>query len=81
LQTVFGRYRDFFELFGDFDGYVDFWLLHDLVDASGDVKLFLPSADFTVPAVPRTLADYLAFCERTVEFVSARNERIRQLGL
>lgn len=64
-----------------FAGYVDFWLLDDLVDPDGAVKLFLPSENFTLSAVPRNLADYLAFCERTIEFVTARNERIRQLGL
>jgi len=45
------------------------------------VKLFLPSEDFTLPSVPRSLADYLAFCERTIEFVTARNARIHQLAL
>ena len=80
LADVFSRYRDFFDLFGSFAGYVDFWLLDDLVDADG-VKLFLPSNDFTLPPVPRNLPDYVAFCERTVGFVTARNERIRRLAL
>ena len=81
LADAFGRYRDFFDLFGSFAGYVDFWLLDDLVDTNGGLKLFLPSEDFTLPSVPRSLADYLAFCEHTIEFVTARNERIHQLGL
>jgi hypothetical protein len=81
LASAFGRYHDFFDLFGSFAGYVDFWLLDDLVDTDGGVKLFLPSEDFTLPSVPRSLADYLAFCEHTIDFVTARNERILQLGL
>jgi hypothetical protein len=81
LAAAFGRYRDFFDLFGGFAGYVDFWLLDDLLDPDGGVKLFLPSEDFTLPSVPRNLADYLVFCERTIEFVTARNERIQRLGL
>ena len=48
---------------------------------TGGVKIFLPSEDFTLPSRPRSLADYLAFCERTIEFVTARNERIDRLGL
>jgi len=56
-------------------------ILDDLVDAEGRVKLPLPSENFTLPAVPRSLADYLIFCERTVEFVTARNARIQQHGL
>ena len=81
LGDVFGRYRSFFDLFGSFAGYVDFWLLDDLVESKGGVRFFLPSDDFTLPAVPRNLADYLAYCERTLEFVAARNARIFRLGL
>ena len=81
LAHTFDRYSDFFDLFGSFAGYVDFWLLDDLVNTDGGVKLFLPSEDFTLPSVPRSLAEYLAFCERTIEFVMARNQRIHQLGL
>jgi hypothetical protein len=81
LGDVFHRYRDFFDLFSSFAGYIDFWLLDDLVDRYGDVKLFLPSEDFTLPAVPTSLTDYLAFCECTIAFVTARNERIRRLAL
>jgi hypothetical protein len=71
LADVFGRYLDFFGLFGSFAGYLDFWLLDDLVDADGDVKLFLPSENFTFPPVPRSLADYLIFRQRTIKFVTA----------
>ena len=66
---------------GGFAGYVDFCLLDDLVDTDGGVKFFLPSDNFTPPSVPRSLADYRAFCERRIEFVTARNERIHQLAL
>jgi hypothetical protein len=81
LADTFSRYRDFFDLFGSFAGYVEFWLLDDLVDTDDGVKFFLPSENFTLPPVPRSLADYLAFCARTIEFVTARNERIHQLAL
>lgn len=81
LAATFGRYRDFFALFGSFAGYVDFWLLDDLVDSHGAVKFFLPSEDFTLPPVPQSLSDYLAYCEHTVNFVAARNNRIHQLRL
>jgi len=44
LSEAIERYSDFFELFDDFDGYVRFFLLDDLVDAdSGQVKFFLGS--------------------------------------
>ena len=81
LADTFGRYRTFFDLFESFAGYVDFWLLGDLVDANGEVKLFLPSENFTLPSVPRSHAEYVAFRQHTTAFVTARNERIRRLGL
>jgi len=76
LAATFDRYRDFFDLFGDFAGFVGFWLLDDLMDANGRVNLFLPSNDFTLPSVPRSVDDYLEFCENTITFAMARNERI-----
>jgi hypothetical protein len=81
LAGPFARYRDFFQLFGDFAGFVDFWLLDDLVDVAGRVKLFLPSEDFSLPAVPQNLAEYLSFRDRTIEFVTARNHRISKLRI
>lgn len=80
LAGTFQRYNSFFDLFGNFAGYIDFWLLNDLVDEDGTVKLFLPSEDFTLPAIPTCLADYVAFREHTIEFVTARNERIQGTG-
>src|SRR5205085_9583448 len=67
LADTFSRYRNFFDLFGSFAGYVDFWLLADLVDTDGSVKFFLPSEHFTLPSAPQALADYLAFCVPTLE--------------
>ncbi|MGB8858302.1 MAG: hypothetical protein WCC60_03550 [Ilumatobacteraceae bacterium] len=80
LADTFGLYSAFFDLFGSFAGYVEFWLLEDLVELDGTVRLFLPSDGFTLRAVPKTLADYTTFCERTVEFVKARNRRIQRLA-
>ena len=81
LGDVLARYGEFFDLFGSFAGYVDFWLLDDLLDVDGGVKFFLASDDFTLPAVPRSREDYVAFRDRTIEFVTARNHRISQLQL
>jgi hypothetical protein len=81
LADPFGRYTDFFDLFGSFSGYVDFWHLQDLVDSSGNVKLFLYSENFTLPSIPQSVADYLAYSEHTIDFVKARNKRIHDLDL
>ena len=47
LHDVFLRYRDFFGLFGDFRGYIDFFLLQDLVTENyAQIKFYLPFDDF-----------------------------------
>ena len=44
LSDVLERYRAFFDLFGDFQGYVTFFLLDDLTTAGGAaLDFFLPS--------------------------------------
>ena len=43
LADVLARYRDFFAAFEDFRGYVDFWLLQDMVtDDDSAVRFFTP---------------------------------------
>ncbi|MFT4296982.1 MAG: hypothetical protein QM582_16380 [Micropruina sp.] len=76
LAPVLARYASFFELFGDFRGYVDFFLLNDLVTDEGAVEFFLPFHDFEGPPMPETSADYRLFLRRQIEFVVARNTRI-----
>jgi hypothetical protein len=54
LGETLARYRDFFVLFEDFRGYVEFFMLQDLVteDCSA-VKFFIPFHDFTYSSVRR----------------------------
>jgi len=77
LAEVLARYADFFGLFGDFAGYVDFFLLQDLVDEGvPTVKFWLPFEDYAGPPVPDTLEAYKDYRQRVAEFVEARNRRI-----
>jgi hypothetical protein len=77
LQPTLARYSDFFSLFGSFAGYVDFFLLDDLVTADGSaVTFFMPFNDFAPPAVPRDVDTYRRFRDRSMEFTRARNLRI-----
>ena len=39
LGDVLDRYSDFFALFKDFDGYVEFFLLQDLINEDGTIRL------------------------------------------
>ena len=48
LSDVLTRYARFFDLFGSFRGYVEFFLLHDLVSADfSAVKISAPFDDFS----------------------------------
>lgn len=78
LAATLDRYQDFFALFGDFDGYVDFFLLHDLVTNDGQVAFFQPFADFTTPAIPRDVDSYQQYRRSSMAFLHARNERIHR---
>ena len=77
LSTALARYPGFFALFGDFAGFVDFFLLQDLVkEATSTVRFFLPFDDFTSSPLPKTLDAYRNYRARSIEFIEARNRRI-----
>jgi hypothetical protein len=77
LSDTLARYPDFFGLFGDFAGYVDFFHLQDLVDeVTSRVRFFTPFDDFTGSARPPTLDAYLSYRRHAAEFLESRNRRI-----
>ena len=80
LADVLSRYGDFFALYGDFRGYVDFFLLQDLTTTDYSVRFFLPFEDFTTPAVPLNVAQYTEYRQRSIHFVQTRNRRIASSG-
>lgn len=77
LGATLERYGDFFALFENFEGYIDFFLLQDLVNSDRtSVRFFVPFNDFSTPAVPRELEAYKSFARSSIEFVEARNSLI-----
>jgi len=77
LSRALARYPEFFALFGDFAGFVNFFLLQDLVDeATSTVKFFTPFEDFTTSPLPGTPDAYRSYRARSIEFIEARNRRI-----
>jgi hypothetical protein len=80
LAQVLARYDDFFALFGNFRGFVDFFLLDDLVAADSSVKFLMPFENFGPPgsAVPKDLDTYREFRRCSIEFITARNHRIEE---
>lgn len=76
LTEVLERYVDFFELFVDFQHYVDFWLLNDLVDEQYRVKFFLPFDKFSRNGAPVNVNEYIQLKNDTVLFLDARTNRM-----
>jgi hypothetical protein len=77
LSSSLAAYWRFFELFKDFESYVEFFLLQDLLQ-EGRVRLFLSRPAFSKPALPASLKEYQEYMAKTMEFVAARNVRISQ---
>lgn len=78
LYDCFKRYSDFFQLFSDFQGYTDFFLLQDLLDTDGRVKFYLPFDDFNTPPRFNGRPDYLEYKERVINFINSRTKRIKR---
>lgn len=78
LTGALAPYADFFALFEDFTGYVDHFLLHDLVEANRDkVRFFTDFTDFASSPLPAgSVSEYREYMKRSMDFVRARNERI-----
>jgi uncharacterized protein DUF6994 len=77
LGDTLARYGEFFALFQDFTGYVDFFLLQDLVtEDCSTVTFFMPFDDFNTPSVPKDGGTYREYRRLSIEFIEARNRRI-----
>lgn len=81
LSETLARYADFFDLFGSFRGYVEFFLLQDFVSDDGtSVDFLLPFTDFDAAPLPSDAHEYRLYRDRLVASVVARNQRIKMLS-
>lgn len=77
LYDTFKRYDNFFKLFEDFKGYIDFFLFQDYVSSDYTaVRIAPPFDNFETTPVPKTVDEYLQYMEATMELVKCRNKRI-----
>jgi hypothetical protein len=78
LSDTLERYREFFSLFESFGGYVDFFLLQDLVTSDySRVCFFAPFDDFSNSSpIPAAADAYRTYRLHATEFIAARNQRI-----
>jgi hypothetical protein len=71
--------KDFFGLFVDFKGYVDFFFLQDCVSLDySSVDIWCGDSLFQESGLPKTVDEYLDFIDREFLFLKKRNERIRK---
>lgn len=81
LKTL-ASHSNFFNLFGDFRGFVDHFLLNDLVDDDTDkIRFYLPFHNFDRDALPASVDEYREIMQRSMDFVKARNERIARYAV
>jgi len=77
LKEVFERYAEFFYLFQDFRGYVDFFLYQDLVSEDyTSIKFWHPFDDFKTPPLPTNKEEYMSYKDKVIVFLNGRNQRI-----
>ena len=83
LQEVLDQNSSFFKLFESFAGYVDFFLLQDLVDANYEsINLFIPIKQmFESSPLPAGKEEYLQYMKSSTSFTAKRNERIKAWSL
>ena len=69
-------YKNFFDLFDNFAGYIHFFLLDDLIDKNNKINFYLAFDNFKTRPVISSTEEYLLYKKKVMEFVSLRNKRI-----
>ena len=78
LDKALKKDREFFSLFVDFKGYVDFFLLQDCVDDNYKVKFALETPRFVSMPMPKTIDEYRIWIDSQIDFVTKRGRRIEE---
>lgn len=81
LFETFKRYDNFFKLFVDFKGYVDFFLYQDYVtDDYQSVKIAPPYDNFKSAPVPKSVEEYSEYMNMMIELIKARSKRMEDFA-
>jgi len=76
LYDTLLRYKDFFDLFDDFMGYIQFFLLDDMLDENKNIKFYLPFDNFKTRPTFTDVSEYQLYKKRVINFINSRNKRI-----
>ena len=72
----------FYDLFVDFKGYVDFFLLQDCVTKDySEVRFFIDTEPFGFRPFPKDVGEYMTWIDYNLDFVSKRDARISDLSM
>jgi len=80
LYDTLKRYKNFFDLFTDFIGFINFFLLDDLIDENQEIKFYLPFDNFNAPPVFSGIDEYLSYKKGVMNFIRQRNERVNNFA-
>ena len=79
LHDVLVKNKEFFDLFVDFKGYVDFFFLQDCVSEDYQSVIFWLDHELFEPnPLPSSPEEYLLWIEKQLEFTEKRNQRIKE---
>ena len=78
LYDTLERYKNFFELFTNFNGFISFFLLDDLLDEKQQVKFYLPFDNFASRPIFTSIEDYMTYKKGVMKFIAARNLRVEE---
>ncbi|MFB9651924.1 DUF6994 family protein [Pseudarthrobacter oxydans] len=79
LEKATTAYKDFFELFGTFKGFVEFFHFQDLIKPGSDyqkIEYFLKPNNFERAATPATTDEYIEYRDNVLAFIKKRSERM-----
>lgn len=77
LYKILLKNKDFFDLFIDFKGYVDFFFLQDCVSPDYETVIkWIDNDDFKENPLPKSEEDYFLWINKQLDFVKKRNKRI-----
>lgn len=77
ISDVIQRYETFFNLFENFKGYVNFFLLQDLVKSDySSINYMLPFDNFSRYPLPEDVEEYRLYRDRVAEFIKKRGQRM-----
>jgi hypothetical protein len=77
LSDTLKRYSSFFNLFENFQGYIDFFLLQDLVaEKYSSIKYFIPFKSFENFPLPNNVDEYRLYKKNMSDFILARGQRM-----